>query len=62
MNGIININEIVNNFLLAADKFMREIVLIVLSDDLLKTNKSFINLKKQNVKYTETQNIFTKMN
>ena len=39
VNGIININEIVNKFLLAADKFMREIVLIVLSDDLLKTNK-----------------------
>ena len=46
----INMNEIVNNFLLTGDKFM-------LVDHLLKTKKEFKNLKKQ-----EIQAIFTKMN
>ena len=46
----INMNEIVNNFLLTGDKFM-------LVDHLLKTKKEFKNLKKQ-----EIQAMFTKMN
>ena len=55
-------NEIVNNFLLAGDKFMPEMHLkqpgfIVLVDHLLKIKKEFKNLKKQ-----EIQAIFTKMN
>ena len=56
-------NEIVNKFLLAGDKFMPEIHLkqpgftIVLVDHLLKTKKKFKNLKKQ-----EIQAVFTKMN
>ena len=56
-------NEIVNKFLLAADKFMPEIhlkqpdLLILLVEHLLKTKKEFKNLKKQ-----EIQAIFTKMN
>ena len=62
-------NEIVNKFLLADDKFMPEIhlksykfmpkmhLLIVLVDHLLKIKNEFINLKKQ-----EIQAIFTKMN
>ena len=55
-------NEIVNKFLLAGDKFMPEMHLkqpgfIVLVDHLLKIKKEFKNLKKQ-----EIQTIFTKMN
>ena len=56
-------NEIVNKFLLAGDKFMPEMHLkylgftIVLVDHLLKTKKEFKSLKKQ-----EIQDIFTKMN
>ena len=56
-------NEIVNKFLLAGDKFMPEMHLrqpqfcIVLLDCLLKIKKEFKNLKKQ-----EIQAIFTKMN
>ena len=56
-------NEIVNKFLLAGDKFMPEMhlkqpgLLTVLADHLLKTKKEFRNLKKQ-----ETRAIFTKMN
>ena len=56
-------NEIVNKFLLAGDKFMPEIhlkqpdLLILLVEHLLKTKKEFKNLKKQ-----EIQAIFTKMN
>ena len=59
-------NEIVNKFLLAGDKFMSEMhlkqpgfpdLLTVLADHLLKTKKESKNLKKQ-----EIQTIFTKMN
>ena len=56
-------NEIVNKFLLAGDKFMPEMhlkqpgLLTVLADHLLKTKKEFRNLKKQEIK-----TIFTKMN
>ena len=56
-------NKIVNKFLLAGDKFMPEMhlrqpdLLIVLVVHLLKINKEFKNLKKQ-----EIQAIFTKMN
>ena len=56
-------NEIVDKFLLAGDKFMPEMHLkypgftIVLVDHLLKTKKEFKSLKKQ-----EIQDIFTKMN
>ena len=56
-------NEIVNNFLLAGDKFMPEMHLrqpqfvIVHVDRLLKIKKEFKNLKKQEIKA-----IFTKMN
>ena len=56
-------NEIVNKFLLAGDKFMPEIhlkqpdLLILLVEHLLKTKKEFKNLKKQ-----EIRAIFTKMN
>ena len=56
-------NEIVNTFLLAGDKFMPEMhlknqdLLLVLAGHLLKTKKEFKNLKKQ-----EIQAIFTKMN
>ena len=55
-------NEIVNKFLLAGDKFMPEMHLsqnlpIVLVDHLLKIKKEFKNLKKQ-----EIQAIFTKLN
>ena len=56
-------NEIVNTFLLAGDKFMPEMhlknqdLLVVLAGHLLKTKKEFKNLKKQ-----EIQAIFTKMN
>ena len=59
----IKMNEIVNKFLLAGDKFMPEIHLkqpgftIVLVDHLLKTKKEFKNLKKQ-----EIQAVFKKMN
>ena len=59
----IKMNEIVNKFLLAGDKFMPEMhlkqpgLLTVLVDHLLKTKKEFRNLKKQ-----ETRAIFTKMN
>ena len=59
----IKMNEIVNKFLLAGDKFMPEMHLkqpgfiIVLVDHLLKTKKEFKNLKKQDI-----QAIFTKMN
>ena len=55
-------NEIVNKFLLAGDKFMPEMhlkqrdLLTVLVDCLLKTKKEFKNLKKQ-----EIRAIFTKM-
>ena len=56
-------NKIVNKFLLAGDKFMPEMhlrqpdLLIVLVVHLLKINKEFKNLKKQ-----EIQAIFIKMN
>ena len=56
-------NEIVNNFLLAGDKFMLEmhlkqpVLLIVLVDHLLKIKDEFKNLKKQGI-----QAIFIKMN
>ena len=56
-------NEIVNTFLLAGDKFMPEMhlknqdLLLVLAGHLLKTKKEFKNLKKQ-----EIQAIFTEMN
>ena len=56
-------NEIVNKFLLAGDKFMPEMHLkqpgftYSALDHLLKTKKEFKNLKKQ-----EIQAIFTKMN
>ena len=56
-------NEIVNKFLLAGDKFMLEMhsnsqnLLIVLVDHLIKTKKEFKSLKKQ-----EIQDEFTKMN
>ena len=57
-------NEIVNKFLLAGDKFMPEMHLkqpgfnyIVLVDHLLKIMKEFKNLKKQEIQAT-----FTKMN
>ena len=57
-------NEIVNNFLLASDKFMPEmhlkspdLLIVLLVDQLLKTRKEFKNLKKQ-----EIRAIFTKMN
>ena len=56
-------NEIINKFLLAGDKFMSEMHLkqtgftIVLVGHLLKIKKEFKNLKKQ-----EIQAIFTKMN
>ena len=56
-------NEMVNQYLLARDKFMREMhfksldLVIVLVDHLLKTKKEFKSLKKQ-----ELQNIFAKMN
>ena len=57
------INEIVNTFLLAGDKFMSEMhikqpgLLIVLVDHLLKTKKEFRNLRKREIK-----TIFSKMN
>ena len=56
-------NEIVNKYLLAEDKFMPKMylkqsgLLIVLVDHLLKTNKEFKSLKKQ-----EVRDIFTKIN
>ena len=52
-------NEIVNTFLLAGDKFMPEMpdLLIALVDHLLKIKKEFKNLKKQKI-----PTIFTKMN
>ena len=56
-------NEIVNKFLLAGDKFMSKCILnnldllIVLVDHLLEMNKEFRNLCKQ-----EIQIISTKMN
>ena len=56
-------NEIVNKFLLAGDKFIPEMHLkqsgfiTVHVDHFLKTKKEFKNLKKQ-----EIQTIFTKMN
>ena len=48
-------NEIVNKFLLARDKFMSDLC-IVLADRLVKINNEFKNLKKQ-----EIQAIYTKM-
>ena len=56
-------NEIVNKYLFAGDKFMPEMHLkqpgftYSACDHLLKTKKEFKNLKKQ-----EIQAIFTKMN
>ena len=56
-------NDIINKFLLAGDKFMPEMHLnnpdshIVLADHLLKINKESKNLKKQDI-----QDIFTEMN
>ena len=60
-------NDIINKFLLAGDKFMPEMHLrqplvnqdlhIVLADHLLKTKEEFKSLKK-----LEIQNLFTKMN
>ena len=55
--------EIVNKFLLAGDKFVPKKHLkqpgftVVLVDHLLKINKEFKNLEKQ-----ETQAVFTEMN
>ena len=59
----IEMNEIVNTFLLAGDKFMPEMyldnqdLLIVHVDHLLKIKKEFKILKKQEILV-----IFTKMN
>ena len=59
----IKMNEIVNTFLLAGDKFMPEMyldnqdLLIVHVDHLLKIKKEFKILKKQEILV-----IFTKMN
>ena len=59
----IKMKEIVNKFLLAGDKFVPKKHLkqpgftVVLVDHLLKINKEFKNLEKQ-----ETQAIFTEMN
>ena len=56
-------NDIINKFLLAGDKFMPEIylkqpgLLVVHVGCLLKIKKEFKNLKKR-----EIQDIFTKMN
>ena len=56
-------NETSNKFLLAGDKFMSEMHLkqprftIALVDRLLKINKEFKNLKKQEIRV-----IFTKIN
>ena len=56
-------NKIINTFLLAGDKFMPEMhlrqqgLLIVPVDHLLRLEKEFKNLKKQ-----EIQAIFTKTN
>ena len=50
-------NETVNKFLLAGDKFMPRDLLTVLVDHLLKTRKELKYLKKQ-----EIQTIFTKTN
>ena len=55
-------NDIINKFLLAGDKFMKFIsnnlgLLIVLVDHLLKTKKECKSLNKP-----EIQDIFTKMN
>ena len=56
-------NEIVNNFLLAGDKFMPEMHVrqldlhIVLADHLQKANKEYKHLKKQ-----EIHDIFIKTN
>ena len=56
-------NDIINKFLLAGDKFMPETILdnqglpIVLVDHLQKINKEYKSLKK-----LEIQDIFTKMN
>ena len=50
-------NEIVNKFILAGDKFMPEMHLKHPGFILLKIKKEFKNLKKQ-----EIQAIFTKMN
>ena len=56
-------NEMVNKFLLAGDKFIPEMhlkktdLLTVLVGHLLKTKKEFKNLKKQEIKA-----IFTEMN
>ena len=50
-------NEIVNKFLLAGDKFMSEMHLKQLVDHLLKPKKEFTSLKRR-----EIQNILTKMN
>ena len=52
-------NEIVNKFLLVGDKFMPEMpgLIIVLVEHLLKIEKEFKSLKKQDVLV-----IFTKMN
>ena len=66
MNAILlnyyKMNEIVNKFLLAGDKFMPEMHLkqpeftYSVLDHLLKINKEFKHIKKQ-----EIHNIFTKM-
>ena len=56
-------NEIINKFLLAGDKFMPEMhlnnldLLIVPVGHLLKIKKELKNLKKQDI-----QNMFTEMN
>ena len=49
-------NNIINKFLLAGDKFMPDL-LTVLVDHLLNINKEFKSLKK-----LEIQTIYTKMN
>ena len=63
LNAIINMNEIVNKFLLADNKFMPEMHLkqpgftYTACGHLLKIKKEFKNLKKQ-----EIQNIFIEIN
>ena len=58
-----SINSIINNFLLAGDRFMPEMhydkldLQIVLVDHLLKTKKEFKNIKNQGIQY-----IFIKKN
>ena len=63
LNSIVNINEIVNKFLLAGDRFMPEMDLkqpgftYSAYGPFTKIKKEFKSLKKQ-----EIQNVFTEMN